>query len=214
MGCETIGSVLSREGEQFKLLAMTVRLAGTDNLGHFGCGYMKEGGYSLQQQPDEFAAAIIVLDELVHGGAYLEIGSASGGACRFLHEYLRFSRVHVIDDRSHARWREQDAHFAAMSVPPRLYIGDSHSPSAAAWVAENAPYDLAFIDGDHSYTGCQADFDVVRSHARFVMFHDIVACEGVKRVWEDAVALGRLEPIAALVGAERPLGIGIGRVVR
>jgi hypothetical protein len=74
-------------------LVKEIRAAGTDNLGFFGNGYEREGGMALQQHPDEFAAAVAHLAALFPGDShsFLEIGSASGGTCRFIAEHVGFS---------------------------------------------------------------------------------------------------------------------------
>lgn len=192
-----------------------IRAAGTDNLGHFGNGYLREGGYALQQNPEELAAALVHIAALPTMHSYLEIGIASGGMLRFMVEKIGFSRVYAVDDRSHARAAEQVGNFAAMAVQPACFFGDSHSHACRAWIDYAVGrVDLAFIDGDHSYAGCQADLELVLPIARYVMFHDTVACEGVKRAWDGAIAAGRLRASLHVAGRERPLGIGIGEVVR
>lgn len=230
---DNLNALMARQSDRFNALLSEIRAAGTDNLSFFGNGYTHEGGLSLQQNPHEFAAATVFLSEQIFlspgSQVYLEIGSASGGACRFLCQKLRLTHAWVIDDHGHHRWPEQQANFDAMAVNEECcvedWIGDSHSVEAAAWLQKNvgrAP-DLSFIDGDHSGPGCWADFEMVYkllmnrdimgpSH-RLVMFHDTVACEGVKRSWQQACQSGMLTPLAEYVGqGERPLGIGIGRV--
>lgn len=194
-----------------------IRAAGTDNLGHFGNGYKFEGGYSLQQNPDEFAAAVACISELLPevGYTYLEIGIASGGTLRFIAERVGFTRIFAIDDRGHARAGEQRGNFDAMVVKPTCYFGDSHSRAARDWVRFIVGRaDLAFIDGDHSYGGCKQDLEMVLPHARYVMLHDTVVCEGVKRTWDEAIAEKKIRAVLHVAGVERPLGIGIGEVLR
>lgn len=105
-----------------------IRKLGTDNLSHFGNHYTHEGGYSLQQNPDELASLTMLLRERawwwmeamrLNGrfwGApvYLEIGSASGGTARWLQEQIHFPIVLSIDDGGHHRAPEQDQNFAAI----------------------------------------------------------------------------------------------------
>lgn len=231
---DNLQALMARQPTLFASLLDEIRKAGTDNLSFFGNGYTHEGGLSLQQNPFEFAAAVVFLSEQIligpkAPGSYLEIGSASGGACRFLCSHLRLSRAFVIDDHGHGRWTEQRANFDAMEAAEECrveeWIGDSHSAEASEWLQKNvggAP-DLSFIDGDHSGPGCWADFEMVYKllmnrnimgpSRRLVMFHDTVACEGVKRSWEQACQSGMLTPLAEYIGPhERPLGIGIGRV--
>lgn len=210
----TVESVQSRAPARFRKLGKLIRDVGCDAHWQFKNNYTVEGGYAIQQNPDELAAAIIVLahEPLIIGGSYLEIGSASGGVCRLLSEQLGFCSTAVIDDRQHPRAGEQDQNFAAMVYPPAVFVGDSHSPEAARFAEVEAPYDLAFIDGDHSYEGCSRDFLLVRPHTRYVMFHDAVEIANVRRVWDEAVAAGQLVSVAELAGQERPLGLFIGKV--
>lgn len=218
-----------RQGHTYHELLTRIRAAGTDNLSFFGCGYEREGGYSLQQQPEEFAALTCALMDYVPSMVsirYLEIGSASGGVCRFLQESLGFDHVTVMDDHGHHRWTEQAAHFGAVKdmLSPRRwheYIGDSHALAAAEFLrgcqaddpdgVETLLYDVAFIDGDHTYAGVTADIALVTPFLEpgaLCVLHDIVACEGVKRAWQEAP----WDKLAELIGTERPLGIGIGRI--
>jgi len=212
---DSINRLRERHPVNFSTLVALVRNAGTDNLSHFGNGYVAEGGYSLQQNPDEFAALVVHLSAF-NPRIFLEIGSASGGTARFLHEHLVFRRMLSIDDGTHHRYPE----FAANTkgLPLTHFKGDSHSPAAQAWLADavgrgSRLVDVAFIDGDHSAAGVWQDVELVRPYmrpdARYI-FHDTVACEGVKRAWERGSAEGLWTPLAEYVGAERPLGIGVG----
>jgi hypothetical protein len=199
-----------------------IRAAGTDNLGHFGNGYKFEGGLALQQNPDEFAAAVACMDDLFPATlafqtnySYLEIGIASGGTLRFIADHVCFSRLFAIDDRGHARAGEQRDNFDAMKIKPTCYYGDSHSKAARDWVRFIVgKVDFVFIDGDHSYDGCKQDLQMVLPFARYVMLHDTVACEGVKQTWDEAIAERKIRAVLHVAGAERPLGIGIAEVLR
>lgn len=198
-------------------LVEEIRAAGTDNLGHFGNGYLRDGGYSLQQNPHEFAAAVACIKDLLprDDHSYFEIGIASGGTLRFLAEHVGFSRIYAMDDRGHARAGEQRGHFEAMRIKPTCFFGDSHSPAARDWVrfiVRNV--DLAFIDGDHSYDGCKKDLTMVLPFARYVMLHDTIAVPDVKRVWDEAISAKKIRAVLHVAGEERPLGIGIGEVLR
>ncbi|MCL2449601.1 MAG: class I SAM-dependent methyltransferase [Polyangiaceae bacterium] len=213
-GLEGIESV-SRNPE-FEVLRSQIRAAGTDKLSHFANGYVREGGLSLQQNPDEFAALCIALAGCKPIRNYLEIGSASGGACRFLHEYLHFDRVFVLDDGQHPRASEQEANFREIK-PLERFIGDSHSQDARRFLAQRVEgtLDVAFIDGDHSYEGAAADLRLVSAFSRpgtLVIFHDTVACEGVRNVWQRSMRTGMIKGVAEFVGDQAPLGIGVGQM--
>ncbi|HVS35914.1 MAG TPA: class I SAM-dependent methyltransferase [Gemmataceae bacterium] len=61
------------------------------------------------------------------------------------------------------------------------------------------PYDLVFLDGDHSYAATRRDFDLVRERVAgdgVVAFHDCAEWEGVSHVIGEALACGQW----ALVG--------------
>jgi hypothetical protein len=220
-------SIATFSKELYDQLLADIRAVGTDNLSFFGGGYTKEGGYSLQQNPEEFAALAVLLRKACAGKSqwYLEIGTASGGVCRFLHELCVFGEVTVIDDHGHHRWPEQAEHLGAVkrTLGPGSYaehIGDSHAPAAAAFLEERCArvhngeaFHVAFIDGDHTYEGVTADLRLVRPHMRqpggLVILHDTVACEGVKRAWQELRSW--CDPLTEFVGSGRPLGIGVGR---
>jgi len=200
--------------EDFAPLRERIRAAGTDSLKDFQNGYTLEGGLSLQQNPDEFAALCVTLARWKPIRNYLEIGSASGGSCRFLNEYLQFNTVFSLDDGRHPRASEQEANFRTIPSLER-FIGDSHSEDARRFLAQHVQgtLDVAFIDGDHSYEGASADLRLVSAFSRpgtIVIFHDTVACEGVRRLWQRSMRTGLIKGIAEFVGEDAPLGIGVG----
>lgn len=224
---DTIASMRART-PRFGELVQRIREKGTDSLAHFQNGYTHEGGYSLQQNPDEFAALIQLFRERaglfwIERGVvrplYLEIGSASGGSLRLLHEIVGFDFMWSIDNHGHHRWVEQEENWRGLGVD--AFVGDSHGPEAAQWLAKQYEEHagrlfaaktptFAFIDGDHSYEGCAADVQLVRPHlasGSLIIFHDTVACDGVKRAFEETTAWARL--VANYVGSSRPLGIGV-----
>ncbi|MCU1591869.1 MAG: O-methyltransferase-like protein [Frankiales bacterium] len=200
----------------FPSLVEAVRAAGTDDIAHFGNGITLEGGLFLQQNPFEFAALCLWLRDRGPFTNYLEIGSASGGACLFLSEHVGFARPISIDDGNHPRASEQDRLLG--QVPGLLrFRGDSHSPQARQFLVDNVEgkLDLAFVDGDHSYDGVMQDIALTLEFCRpgtLMVLHDITACEDVRRAWRDSVRRGVLKPLAELIGVERPLGIAIGAV--
>ena len=215
----TFGAVESiedvrRRHKDFDRLRDRVRATGTDSLSHFGNGYAHEGGLFLQQNPDEFAALTIFLRERGPHTNYMEIGSASGGACLFLSREVGFGRVLSLDDGQHPRAVAQGENFA--QVPNfKQFLGDSHSEAARSFLEENVEgkLDVAFIDGDHSYEGVRQDIQLSRPFCRrgaLMILHDTVACEGVKMSWHQCVEEGILKPLAEFIGAEKPLGIAVG----
>lgn len=226
---DSIASVRARH-PSFGRMVDHIRSLGTDSLSHFGNGYTHEGGYSLQQNPDEFAALIFLLRERVITPCgprselvtmmkdYIEIGSASGGSARLLYEQVGFPNMLSVDNHGHHRWVEQEANWG--SVPIETWVGDSHSPEAAVHIGEwledwraddGIKYaNVAFIDGDHSYEGVSADVAMMKPYltsGSLIILHDTIACEGVKRCFDETSAWA--VKIANYVGDSRPLGIGV-----
>ena len=147
----------------------------------------------------------------------MEIGSGSGGTCRFLHEMVGLGSALSLDDGTHPRAGEQAENFR--HVPNfRQFLGDSHSEEARDFLAASLggdTLDLAFIDGDHSYKGVWQDIQLTLPFCRkgtLVLFHDTVACDGVRKAWEKAVMQREIKPLAEYIGEDRPLGISVNLV--
>ncbi|HWF51697.1 MAG TPA: class I SAM-dependent methyltransferase [Solirubrobacteraceae bacterium] len=216
---ESIASVRARHPE-FDDRREEIRALGTDNLSVLGEDYRLEGGLGLQQRSNEFAALCLYLEDCGPGGTYLEIGTASAGTCRVLQERLGFEQLLSLDDGRHPRAGEQEANFAAIagSADIHRYVGDSHSPAADEFIATHlaGPIGLAFIDGDHSYEGVLADTMLVLRHATpgtLLVYHDTVACEGVRNHWLAGALSGLFRPVASFVDVgPGALGIGVARV--
>lgn len=73
-----------------------------------------------------------------------------------------------------------------------LVLGDSHHPDTLAQVSKLSPFDVVFIDGDHSYSGVKQDWEYYGPLGKHVIFHDIVkprkgenAALEVWKLWEE-----------------------------
>lgn len=201
----------------FKSMRDKICDLGTDSLDYFGHSYNYEGGYYLQQNPDEFAALCLLLRENGPYTNYLEIGTASGGTCLALYQVVGFQNVFSIDDEKHKRAVYQQDHLS--QIPNvRQFIGDSHSIKARRFLQSNLEgrLDVAFIDGDHSYEGVWKDVQLVVDFSQpgtFLIFHDTVACRGVEKAWLHCIRKKIIIPLAEYIGDDRPMGIGVGRVI-
>ncbi|HWF74600.1 MAG TPA: class I SAM-dependent methyltransferase, partial [Solirubrobacteraceae bacterium] len=212
---ESIASVRARHPE-FDALQEEIRALGTDNLAVLGDDYRIEGGLGLQQRTNEFAALCLYLEDRRPAGTYLEIGTASGGTCRVLQQRLAFEEILSLDDGRHPRAGEQDANFAVIAGSAEIhrYLGDSHALAAEEFIARHLSgrIGLAFIDGDHSYAGVLADTVLVLRHAApgtLLVYHDTVACPGVRNHWIAGMISGLFAPVAHFVD-DRPGALGIG----
>lgn len=77
-----------------------------------------------------------------------------------------------------------DVSLVGAEIPPRafeqgvveLVIIDPDESLEASAVGRSAPYDVIFIDGDHSYAGVKRDFEACRtllSPGGLLLFHDV-----------------------------------------
>jgi hypothetical protein len=53
-------------------------------------------------------------------------------------------------------------------------FGDSQTPATHKLVKGRGPYDAMLIDGDHTLTGVSRDWELYKSCAPVIAFHDIV----------------------------------------
>lgn len=60
--------------------------------------------------------------------------------------------------------------------------------------------DIVFIDADHSYDGCKADFDMWYPFAKLAVgFHDVLLGEGCDRFWRE---ISKQYPSVQIVGQD------------
>lgn len=213
---DTISDVKKRNSE-FANLVNRIRNSGTASLTHLRYGYAFEGGLRLQQNPDEFAALCIYLQEHKPYTNYLEIGSASGGSCLFLKREVGFTNIISVDDGNHPDAKYQRESFRQISNF-KQFIGDSHSEEAKTFLKNNlnGKLDVAFIDGDHSYWGVWQDVQLTLPFSRpgtLIIFHDTIVCIGVEKAWLKCVREKIIQPLAEYIGEQAPLGIAIGKVI-
>lgn len=145
----------------------------------------------------EFAAAYFV-NRLVQQPLVVEIGIWNGLQRRFYTEFLNAEYIGIDNLKP----------FAPVTVPgcsvPDI-VGDSRNPATVAQLQAKLAgrlVDLLFIDGDHSYQGVRADYELYGPLVRhLVAFHDIfgqnpadVTGLGVYRFWNELVTRERDRP--------------------
>ena len=149
------------------------------------------GGLYIWQYPIQLAPYLIELAGK-HITSYAEIGLFQGGTFILTVEYLsRFSPITTalgIDKLLLPEVKGYAEHNSAV----RLVEAMSTDDAAREAIAEAKP-DLVFIDADHSEEACRADYEMVKPHAKYIGFHDLVewTCPGVSKVWQDAEGVKR-----------------------
>lgn len=112
----------------------------------------------------------------------LEIGSKHGGSLlRLVHAMPKGSRAVAVDLPNGTReWKESEGALSSVASGLRsqgydveIIWGDSTDPKIVAEVQKRGPFDLAFIDGNHTLPFIEKDWGNYGSLARIVAFHDI-----------------------------------------
>lgn len=161
-----------------QLSGLAVRAATPEERWAAICGFDEFRPYQKKSELLEFLERVTPLQ----AAAICEIGAASGGTlCALSHAATDSAIVISVD---------VDFTTARLKALPRLgrphqtvacIAGDSHQPAVYSRVSSllgGRLLDLLFIDGDHSYSGVKADFEMYRGLVRaggLIGFHDIVS---------------------------------------
>jgi hypothetical protein len=164
---------------------------GSNSVSVFGGNF--EGGYNLQQDPDEVTNLILSLRDLKFKN-YLEIGVAAAGFTRLLMDFVSINDVCTIDLGTHPsipisyinnikNLKNTGQHYS--------FIGNSHSESAKKWLQDkNKKFDIIFIDGDHSYNGVVEDLMLAKQFAEdncIFIFHDHACVPDINRLYNEMI---------------------------
>ncbi len=182
-------------------------------------GYrLYDGTYSHAVQiPEELADYILALKEHERDvrplSRFLEIGFASGVTNTILNKFFNFDEIVSIDNLSGPPlgvnfWA--NLRFKNLT----LVCGESTTERAIETASSRGPFDLVFIDGDHSYEGVSRDianYSPMLSEKGILTFHDIATeGTGVPQAWEDLKASGQWTTREFVCDSyQRPFGIGL-----
>ena len=146
----------------------------------FGTEY--KGYIPLQQHPDEIAGFFHTIRKHEVKRS-LEIVSAGGGVSSLIQVFKSPDMLVIVDDNKH-----HQAPLRKVFIPEaKEFIGNSRDRKIIWGVSELAPFDLLFIDGDHSFQGVRHDLNAYSGLVRpggYMGFHDSQYWGGVKRVVE------------------------------
>ncbi len=152
--------------------------------------------------------------------SYLEIGVRNGISLAAIGDAMRPGGIIVGVDLPGGRWGVEGSEKAFCGQAERLQnehghvveptLGDSHGEEVQARVqalidkhelAGPRPFDLVFIDGDHTYDGVKADWEAYGQLGKVVVFDDIaqdtdavkhtageVLSYGVSQLWHELEA--------------------------
>lgn len=176
---------------------------GSDNVTVFGGLY--EGGYHIQQVPEELAHAIVVISRY-RTKTYLEIGAAAGGTARVFWDFGIARDIFIIDDNRHPKA------FVRKIILPMAHewIGNSQSIACYKQLEQwDTRFDLVFVDADHSYDAVRHDCEMVlqfMSSPSILMLHDTIYCDGPKRM-RDEINAGRIKKLKEIAHCGNRLGL-------
>lgn len=148
---------------------------------HSYCGI----GIDSWQYPNQFSRYLHFLSQKKIS-SYVEIGCHKGGTFIITVEYL--NRFHPIE-RCLAvdNWPRDIINEYKLIRSEIEYLTTSSQSSEFynAYLAHS--WDLVLIDGDHSYQGATADYNIVKDRAKYIAFHDIAnsLCPGTQQIWAD-----------------------------
>lgn len=180
---------------------------GADNV------YMGRAADGLWQMPMQLARCLVELSNY-DIKSIIEIGTWSGWTISFVTAYLlRFNPLlHSSTVDTGAGFGLVDA--VARSLPIQFHVG-----TAARF--KGTVFDLALIDGDHSYDAVGADFDVVGKPAGLCVIHNIndkyveqnhLNNGGAPRLWRELKVSARDSEFCEFIdhsAGDRVMGLGL-----
>lgn len=164
------------------------------------CGLSNASKIHTFTHKEELAALYNLAAQLPDGARVLEIGSYLGASTCYLAAGLRGRKASIVcvdtweNQTMPDGVRDTFAEFKANTKGVEHLITTIRKRSDQVAAAElGAPYDLIFLDGDHSYAATKKDFELaaqVSAPGGVLAFHDSRCFQGVSRVIGEVLATG------------------------
>jgi predicted O-methyltransferase YrrM len=116
---------------------------------------------------------LVLLLNQYNVGTMLEIGSKNGATARYLANKCALKTVVMVDNDPGPDLLKTVEKIRRDGVAAYYLPMDSQDQETVAHVAQHAPFDFVFIDGDHTYEGCRSDWLNYGPMGNIVAFHDI-----------------------------------------
>ena len=142
-------------------------------------------GIDSWQYPNQFSKYLHYLSQQ-DITSYCEIGCHKGGTFIITVEYL--SRFNKLEKCLAAdNWPRDIMKEYADTRPEIEYIASSSQSPEFSQIYKSMQWDLTLIDGDHSYAGAAADYQLVKDHSKIIAFHDVknIFCPGTQQIWQE-----------------------------
>lgn len=203
------------DGHSLEAIEQFILDSGSEDLTVFGGKW--KGGVFAQQNSDELAPCLLhILESGLSINGYLEIGAAAGGTVYLINHFLHPRGIVIVDDGKHEHaWMRRTILSGITHTDIR---GLSYQQDTLFTAKQFAPYDLIFVDADHTYLSVRADVALylpMLSSGGFMIMHDSTYFkDDVGRVVKELQSDPQVEFIAEYVSKKyQPLGTSLFRKV-